>query len=97
MSFTNQKARMATEEEVKAPWSGGKDGKYFRCHLCGYRFKVGDYWRWIYGNDGSTGMGNISVCDSCDTSNVKEKAQILASEWKEARDGKFWSWLRYID
>ena len=76
MSFTDQKPKIVTEEDVKAPWSGGKNGKYFRCKLCGHKFQVGDYYRFIFHN-----FGNIIVCQNCDKDDPAQKWTKLHEEW----------------
>jgi len=85
MSFTDQKQRIATEEECKANWGGEKNGKRFRCYLCGHKFVVGDKWRWVYNNNPG-GFGNFCVCDKCDGEDVVER---WAEANKEARQ-RFW-------
>lgn len=91
--FTNGKPRIATKEECAAPWGGGKNGKYFRCSLCGYKFKAGDYWRWQY--TGGAGAGcNLTLCSSCDEGDVIQKAIDLEKEWKDVANGKFWRYTR---
>ena len=47
MNFTDQQQHIATKEEVKAPWSGYKDGSHFYCKLCGHKFEVGDKYNWV--------------------------------------------------
>lgn len=76
-NFTDGKPWIATEADCKARWSGGKDGKYFRCHLCGYKFKVGDRIRWQYTNNIPHAGGNPLVCEKCDTSE-----EDVIAEWK---------------
>jgi hypothetical protein len=71
--FTNGKPRQATEADCKAPYGGLKNGRGFRCYLCGHRFAVGDIWRWVYCNDGSCPGGNFLVCESCDGPDVKDR------------------------
>lgn len=71
--WTNGLPRVATEKDCATSWSGGKNGKYFRCSLCGHKFAVGDVWRWVYANDGSCPGGNFMVCQSCDGPDVKER------------------------
>jgi len=81
MSFTDQKRRIATEKDCSARWSGAKDGKNFRCAMCGHRFQVGDGWRWQYGqgrsfesDTGATlGVRNFLVCDECDGPDVLDR------------------------
>ena len=67
MNFTDQKPRIATDEHVKARWCAGAPGEKFRCYLCGYKFKVGDQWRWVYNNGPDKPCnGNFLVCEKCD-------------------------------
>lgn len=80
-SWTDQTPQVATEEDIHAPWNGGKDGKYFRCYLCGHRFAVGDIWRWAY-----TSFGNLIVCNQCDGSDVVGKWKSMHEEAQE----RFW-------
>ena len=91
MSFTDGKPFAATNEDLKRSWSGGKDGKYFRCYLCGHRFKEGDIVRWQYTNDTPGAGGNPFVCVKCD--GTREE---IIEKWKqmhiEVRQ-KFW-WFR---
>lgn len=68
--WLNQEPQVATEEDCKGKWSGLPDGEGFRCKMCGYRFKVGDYWRWVSG-EGKT--INFIVCKDCDGEDVKER------------------------
>jgi len=94
--FTNQKARYATEKDLKAPWSFGKNGKYFKCGLCGYKFKLGDYWRWIYmgdvGKELGKGYTNFITCKLCDD-NPKEKAIQQEKDFREFSK-KYWRFLK---
>lgn len=72
MSFTDQKPRIATEQDLKGRWGSG-----FRCYLCGDPFKIGDQYRWIY--CGEMSVINALVCKSCDGQDVKER-------WKKQHD-----------
>jgi len=90
MSFTDQKPRVATEEDVKAAWSGIKDGKRFYCKLCGHQFQVGDVWRWVYA--GKKGLLNLMVCERCDGVDVLDRWEQWWREWEQLAQGKF----RYI-
>lgn len=83
-SFTNQKPRTATAEDIKAPWRGYKNGKHFRCWLCGHKFQIGDYWRWIAG--GPKQLNNIIVCKKCDTGNDD-----CLEKFKELLDKCWWA------
>jgi hypothetical protein len=92
MSFTNGKPWIATEKDVHASWSGGKDGKYFRCALCGYKFKVGDTVRLQYTNDVPGAGGNPLVCQKCD--GTKEE---IVAKWRamhEESKGRWWWFCR---
>jgi len=91
MSFTDQKPRIATAEDVKASWGGGKDGKYFRCKLCGHKFEVGDYYRFVFHN-----YGNIIICQSCDD-NPTAKWTEIHEEWERLKDGKFWWFIHQLE
>jgi len=81
-SFTSQEPQIVTEGILKAHWCGYPPGVYFRCKLCGYKFKLGDYWRWIYG--GRSQIVNFIVCKSCDIGDDHE----LCEKMKE-REKKF--------
>lgn len=95
MSFTDQKPRIATEADCNASWSFVKNGQRFRCYLCGHRFVVGDYWRWVYmGSEG--GYTNILTCKKCDGPTVKEDFKKLLKEYLFlTKEGKYWSFQRY--
>lgn len=98
MSFTDQQPRIATEKEIKMDWGGGANGKYFRCYLCGYKFKVGDYWRWVFSNNVSGAGGNPLVCKTCDGSNeeVIAKWKVQCQEYQEIIKGaKYWWFNRH--
>lgn len=84
MSFTDQKPRIATEQDCSTRWYGQPASKAFRCYLCGHRFRVGDVWRWIW----MTGEGllNPMVCAACDTPDVKDKWRAAVKEAEE----RFW-------
>jgi len=74
MSFTDQKPRVVTTDDLAAHWSGYKDGSHFRCYLCGHKFKLGDTWRWVYDNDGDGAhAGNFMVCSDCDGPDVRTR------------------------
>lgn len=90
MSFTDGKPRAATAEEVAARWNGRQAGQGFRCRLCGYRFKVGDIWRFVLANYGASPLrhGNFFTCEKCDGPDIIERA---AAQEAEAAQ-RFW-WL----
>jgi hypothetical protein len=84
LSFTDQEPRCATEEDLKGNWGGYKNGKGFRCYLCGYKFKKDYYWRWVY----SPKSMNFITCEECDGEDVLER-------WKQAQEElgtRFW-WM----
>lgn len=88
--FTDQKLRIATKEDLIAPWSGYKDGTHFYCYLCGYSFEEGDQWRWIYA--GKHHAPNIMVCENCDNGNnelILQAWDKIWEEWEELSHGKF--------
>lgn len=88
--WISQKPQVATEADCKGKWSGGKHGEYFRCALCGHRFQVGDYWRWVAGVE----TLNFKVCKDCDSDDVREKYKALRDEYKKlVVDGKYWSFV----
>lgn len=79
---------IATEEHCKAHWGGGAKGEFFRCHLCGYKFKPGDKVRSQYTNDIPGASGNPLVCAECDTS-----PEDVIREWKKMNKmarNKYW-------
>ena len=78
MAFTDQKPHIVTEVELHQPWSGGKDGKYFRCSLCGHKFVLNDCYRWVQCAD--KGYTNFLVCGSCDTLGVVQEWMDLNKE-----------------
>lgn len=82
MSFTDQKPRVATEQEVNARWGG----KNFRCYLCGHKFSIGDVWRWVYAADRK--LFNVTVCEKCDGPDVLERWEKHYNDAKQ----RFW-WL----
>jgi hypothetical protein len=86
----DQKSRIATEEDVPGSWNGYKDGRRFRCYICGHKFKIGDRWRFVYAGD--KGYINFFVCEKCDCENIKE---IWIQRNKELKE-KFW-WALYDD
>jgi hypothetical protein len=96
-SFTDQKPRIATEEDCAAKWNGGKPGEFFRCGLCGYKFKPGDHWRWVYTNHLRGYGGNPMVCQVCDGANeeVIARWKELTDQWKADKEGKYWRFVKH--
>lgn len=95
MGFTDGKPFTVTENDIHRPWSGGANGKYFRCGLCGYKFKAGDIARWVFTNSikGAAG-GNPFTCQKCDGSDVIDRWTELNEEWKREKNGRFWMFTR---
>lgn len=92
MSFTDQMPHIVTEEDLKLKWGGRSAHDYFRCRMCGYRFQLGDVYRWVYTNNlEGKYCGNPFVCQQCDGPDVIER-------WKrhcdEAYSDKFW-WFTF--
>ena len=87
MSFTDQKPRIATEADTKAPWSGYKNGERFYCYLCGHKFVVGDGWRWVCA--GSIRRSNLLVCNACDCPDVLEKWKQWWLDWEQLSQTKY--------
>ena len=93
--FTNQRPFVVTEKDCQKPWSGGKNGIYFRCYLCGHKFAPGDTARWQYTNDVRGAGGNPFVCVSCDGTKEEVIAKWLAMH-REA-DGRMWWFCRDVN
>lgn len=86
----------ATDKAVKASWSGGKNGVYFRCYFCGHRFAVGDEYRAIFTNmqslrDRGIPGGNPLTCRSCNPSGELEE---MYEKWRQMHavldEPRFW-------
>jgi hypothetical protein len=90
MSFTDQKPRVATEEDCHAGWMGVSNGVYFRCGFCGYRFQPGDYWRWVFTNDVPGAGGNPMTCKACDTGNRESMIAKWRAMHEEAKMRMWW-------
>jgi hypothetical protein len=71
-------AHVVTPEDEKAPWHGRRGGEFFRCNLCGHRFKAGDVVRFVYGNMKGRALGNILVCKPCDDSAPPDPDPVVA-------------------
>lgn len=95
MPFTDGKPFTVLKEDLKRPWSGGRNGEHFRCYLCGYRFKERDTVRWQFTNDVPGAAGNPLVCQNCD--GTKEE---IVAKWKQMiSDAKerMWWFTRFRD
>ncbi len=67
-NWTNGKPFIVTEAHMSMPWSGFRDGRMFRCHMCGEFFKPGDIARFVWCNnvnearEAGVHCGNVMVC-----------------------------------
>jgi hypothetical protein len=93
--WTKGVPQIATKETCALAWSGGKNGKYFRCSYCGHQFVPGDYWRWVYTNDLAGAGGNPMTCRDCDTGDNSTMRQKWKSHCEAFNDmkKKFWNFL----
>ena len=96
MSFTDQKPFTVTKESINQLWGGGLNGKYFKCYLCGHKFKVGDIARWVFTNDMKGAGGNPLVCEKCDGTNkeVRQKWEAMHMEYNGFKK-RFWWFFRH--
>ena len=87
--------KIATIESLHARWSSGKPGQFFRCALCGHKFKLGDKYRVLYTNDMPKAKGNPIICERCN-----DKTATLRARWydrcREYASEKFW-WFKKHD
>jgi len=95
-SFTDGKQRLATEEDLKACWGGIDNG--FRCCFCGYKFKLGDKWRWQYTNDIKNAGGNPVVCAKCDEGieKTREKWIEKCKRVKDLFENELWFFVERL-
>ena len=82
------KVSVVTREIIDQPWMGGKNGKYFRCALCGHKFVVGDTFRAVFTNNISGAGGNPLIGECCDGTDeqVIDKWRQMHKDIKE----KYW-------
>jgi len=86
--FTDQRSRIVTQRTLKIH----DNESNFRCGFCGYKFQLGDYWRWQYTNDTQGASGNPYVCAKCDKGPTANK-RAWAQRWKEYNSPRWW-WFR---
>lgn len=78
-NWTNGKPFVVTEAHMSMPWSGFRDGRLFRCHMCGAFFKPGDVARFVWCNnvkearEAGVHCGNVMVCDACDGPDIYKR------------------------
>ena len=75
--WTKGKPQVATRKQWETYWGGG-----FWCKFCGYRFKVGDTWRFINGTP--AGIINFKVCEKCDAPDEELLAR-FKDIWEKAK------------
>lgn len=92
-NFLDGTPQIANEKTLIARWSGGSNGKYFRCYICGYKFILGDYWRFVFLNDLSYSTGNLIVCKKCDNEDREVLAKQYRQMYEESKE-KYWSFCR---
>lgn len=92
MSFTDQKPFIVTKKIINQPWGGRSNGKHFKCHMCGHKFKIGDIVRWVFTNDIEGAGGNPLVCKNCDGTNeqVREKWKFMNMEFNLMKSKWWW-------
>jgi hypothetical protein len=90
MSFTDGKPTTVIEAHLRASWMGGKNGKYFRCAMCGYRFKLGDVFRFVFTNDMPKAGGNPIVCQKCDGHDEKVRADWAVKCAENSSERNWW-------
>jgi len=86
MSFTDQKPRVVTEKHYPGNYGGYKDGRNFRCYMCGHYFKIGDIFRRVC--PGNKGVTSLLVCEKCDGPDIIDRWVKRVNELKT----KYW-WL----
>lgn len=80
-------------EHMMQPWSGYKDGRMFRCHMCGDFFKPGDTARLVWCNeikeaiDAGVHCGNVLVCTYCDSPNI----YLFLAEHERIGKTRYWN------
>lgn len=93
-NFIKEEPFIVTKKDETLNWSGCRDGKYFRCHLCGDYLKEGMVARFVFLNKKDKhikGLGNVFVCGSCDGTDVWDRLKA------HAEGAKAYWWLRDQD
>lgn len=91
--WTNGKPFVVTDEMMSQPWNGYRDGRTFRCHMCGTFFKPGGGARFVWCNgvkeaqDAGAHCGNVMVCAECDGPRIYERL----AEHEQAGKDRYWS------
>lgn len=91
--WTNGKPFTVTDEMMSQPWSGYRDGRMFRCHMCGEFFRPGMVARFVWCNgikaaqDAGVHCGNVMVCAACDGPDIFAR---LAEHGRIGKE-RYWS------
>jgi len=64
-AFTDQRPHEVSVRILNLPWNGRHD--QFHCYLCGYAFREGDTYRWVFGQGK---IANFLICATCDGPDV---------------------------
>ena len=80
---------VVTPVELGRHWSGAKDGRWFRCHLCGQFFKEGETVRAVYSNFGGSPFNGNPLVHAGPDCGTGTDAEILA-ELGRQRDALPW-------
>ena len=77
-------------------WSGYRDGRTCRCHLCGVFLVPGQRAAFIYMGIGSRGgslpVGNVFVCEGCFKPDEDEMVEAIKTHHMEATQ-RFWAFF----
>jgi predicted RNA-binding Zn-ribbon protein involved in translation (DUF1610 family) len=88
MNILDGQRHVAEEETCKLPWMGEKNGKLFKCGMCGHKFQPGEGFRFQMMKK----HGNILVCDECDTSDIKRDWEEMGIRWEQIQK-KYWIFI----
>lgn len=80
-SFTDQKPRVFSPEDARP---GAWGNRLLQCSLCGHKFKVGDYWRWVYAPGNYL---NLETCVKCDGPDVLDRYRRAVDLIRETGSG----------
>ena len=84
---------VVTDAMMSQPWSGYRDCRMFRCHICGVFFKPGSVARFIWVNgikaaqDAGVHCGNVTVCAACDGDDIYTRL----AEHEQIGKERYWS------
>lgn len=95
--WMNGKPFTVTDEMMSSPWNGYRDGRTFRCYMCGEFFKPGCVARFVWCNgikearDAGVHCGNVMVCDACDGPDIYARL----AEHEQFGQKRYWSLRDY--